>query len=174
MTQRPADSPTASSTGRPTDSSNDIVRAALEHEHREIDRSIEDFIADRSRPADATAQLRRALAELRRHIYVEEEFLFPPLRAAGMLGPVLVMLSEHRDLWRTMTELERGLADGATRAEVEGTARTLLAQLDRHNSKEEPIIYGQADALLPVEDRTELRDRLADDMPAGWACLGLV
>ena len=48
---------------------------ALEREHQEIDLGIAAFRADPRR----TAALGRALAGLRRHIYLEEEFLFPPL-----------------------------------------------------------------------------------------------
>jgi hypothetical protein len=78
------------------------------------------------------------MTALRRHIYLEEEFVFPPLRASGMFAPVLVMLAEHRELWRTMAELESGLDEGSTPTELVALARTLLAQLERHNSKEEP------------------------------------
>ena len=42
---------------------------------------------------------------LRRHIYLEEAFLVPPLRAAGAAMPVPVMLREHGELWRTVDSL---------------------------------------------------------------------
>jgi hypothetical protein len=50
--------------------------AALEHEHHEIDRGIEAFgTAD----ADAAASMTAAIAALRRHINLEEDFLYPPM-----------------------------------------------------------------------------------------------
>ena len=60
---------------------------ALEREHHEIDAGIEEFLARRARRGDQRAPLRRALAALRRHIYLEEEFVFPPLDDAGLVAP---------------------------------------------------------------------------------------
>ena len=52
--------------------------AALEREHREIDEAVTAFLRE---PADEGRRggLRTALHELRHHIYLEEEFLFPLL-----------------------------------------------------------------------------------------------
>ena len=47
---------------------------------------------------------------LRRHIYLEEEFLFPPLRAAGMMAPLFVMVRQHGELWDAMRALDALLA----------------------------------------------------------------
>lgn len=58
------------------------LRAALEREHHEIDAGIEKFLED---PAP-TQSLATAFTALRRHIYLEEEYLFPPLRAEGLMG----------------------------------------------------------------------------------------
>lgn len=38
---------------------------------------------------------------LRRYIYLEEAFVFPPIRKAGMIMPIFVMTREHGELWRT-------------------------------------------------------------------------
>lgn len=150
------------------------LRLALEREHHEIDGGVEDFIAGRGEAATANERLIATLDALRRHIYLEEEFLFPPLRAAGMLAPVFVMLSEHRDLWRSMDALVRQTADGTPLDAIRETCTTLLAQLDRHNSKEEPIIYAQADTTLSEDARIELQDFIDNEaLPEGWVCQGL-
>jgi iron-sulfur cluster repair protein YtfE (RIC family) len=142
------------------------LAAALEREHREIDRAIEAFLAE---PADV-APLTQAMAALRRHIFLEEEFLFPPLREAGFLAPVFVMLREHGELWRTMESIEQAPAAGAA-ADIPGDCRMLLAQLDRHNSKEEPILYPHADDVLGAPASAGLRAFLdAGRMPEGWTC----
>lgn len=117
----------------------------------------------------------QTLTALRRHIYLEEEFLFPPLRAAGMIPPVLVMLREHGEIWRTLEAIAAGLdpeADGdATRAGVTGQCRELLAQLATHNAKEEPIIYPQGDNVLTHEAKDDLRAFIeSGQMPEGWVC----
>ena len=47
----------------------------------------------------------------------------------------------------------------------------LLSRLDAHNSKEEPIIYPQADAHLTPEATQRLHAFLAEGiLPEGWRC----
>jgi len=143
---------------------------ALEREHRQIDGGIEAYLAGLDGAADPEP-LRSALDGLRRHIYLEEEFLFPPLKAAGLMGPILVMLREHGQLWTSMDNVEQLLADGADTAARREACTALLALLDAHNSKEEPIIYTQADATLSEEAGSELADFLArGTTPEGWVC----
>ena len=138
--------------------------AALEREHREIDSGIETYLAQ----SDDRNSLQRAMAGLRRHIYLEEAFLFPPLRAAGMFGPIMVMLREHGELWQTMDGLDAQLAEGAA---VEQTCRRLLELLARHNEKEEPIVYPQADGVLSEQDTADLHAFLeSGETPPGWVC----
>ncbi|NKZ05255.1 hemerythrin domain-containing protein [Actinomadura latina] len=144
----------------------EMLAAALEREHHEIDEGIEAFTASGGQDA---APLKRALDALRRHIYLEEEFLFPPLRDAGLMAPIFVMLREHGEIWRTMDRLEDEAGGDAGPA----TARELLAVLERHNSKEEPIIYPQADAVLPPEAADHLHRFIASGRtPEGWVCQG--
>jgi len=149
----------------------ETLRTALEREHHAIDHSIEDFVAGHGSALDSASRLRQAMAALRRHIYLEETLLFPPLRDSGMLAPVFVMLSEHAELWRTMDELEHQLDDGVALTHLRGACRTLLAQLERHNAKEEPILYSQADVVLSEAARAELHDFIASEsLPEGWVC----
>ena len=138
----------------------ETLAAALEREHHEIDAGIEKYTASVGETADVEA-LAGALAALRRHIYLEEEFVFPSLRAAGMLGPILVMLREHGELWTLMDQLEQD----ATLA----VCARLTARLDAHNTKEEPIVYPQMDAVLSEPAALELRRFLdSGSMPEGW------
>ncbi|MEO8908307.1 MAG: hemerythrin domain-containing protein, partial [Microbacteriaceae bacterium] len=115
--------------------------------------------------------LTRAMTGLRRHIYLEEEFLFPPLRAAGMVMPIFVMLKEHGQLWAAMAAVDALLAADSDSDTMLAACRDLLAQLDAHNSKEEPIIYTQADTVLSQTASAELSTFLrAGRMPDGWVC----
>ncbi|AXH98138.1 hemerythrin domain-containing protein [Ornithinimicrobium avium] len=145
------------------------LTAALEREHHEIDAGLEAFAAGQEAGQPQPEQLARAAAALRRHIYLEEEFLFPPLRAAGLMGPVLVMLREHGEIWRTLDELEQAAArsgGGAT-----DRCRELLGQLERHNAKEEPIVYPEGDAKLDDATKQRLHGFIEDGtMPEGWVC----
>jgi regulator of cell morphogenesis and NO signaling len=148
----------------------DTLRAALEREHREIDRGIEAFIARPGDPDSAT-RLAEAIQALRRHIYLEEFFLFPPLRDAGVAMPVMVMLREHGELWRCADAMSAQLGDGADSRRLGDACDGLLQQLDRHNTKEEPIIYPLADTALTAEASTELARFLATGQaPEGWIC----
>ncbi len=147
------------------------LAAALEREHREIDEGIAAFLAEQDDGRGETEPLTRAIAALRRHIFLEEEFLFPPLSDAGMVAPVFVMLREHGEIWDTIDVLEAQLeADpgGAAMAEI---CEQLLARLERHNAKEEPILYPQADDVLSESASASLEAFLAaGEMPAGWIC----
>ncbi|HET9973517.1 MAG TPA: hemerythrin domain-containing protein [Streptosporangiaceae bacterium] len=144
------------------------LAAALEREHQEIDAGIAAFAAaswDR-RP------LGRAIGALRRHIYLEEEFLFPLLRDAepGLAAPVFVMLREHAQIWGTLEALERAVDAGAG----SGLAlrKRLTVQLLHHNLKEEKILYPRADDLLPPAAADRLRVFLGSgELPGGWACM---
>ena len=95
------------------------LTAALEREHQEIDAGLGAFVDGLDNGELLGAEFNRAADALRRHIYLEEEFLFPPLRAAGMLPPVLVMLREHGAIWRTLQGLELEVGPGT----ASGTAR---------------------------------------------------
>lgn len=149
----------------------ETLAAALEREHHEIDAGIETFTNGLSGGQLDTASLTSAMAALRRHIYLEEEFIFPPLRAAGMFGPILVMLREHAELWATLETLDAELATGADSAAVREGCGVLLSQLASHNTKEEPIVYPQVDAVLSASSSAELREFLDSGLiPGGWIC----
>jgi len=141
---------------------------ALTHEHREIDEGIEAYLG-----GAGTTPLLDAITELRRHIYLEEELMFPPLRQAGLMMPVMVMLREHGEIWRLMDEVI-ALADAGDAADPDAAGarcRDLLALLGQHNVKEEPIIYPQADAGLPADVTDRVHDLLeSGTMPPGWVC----
>ena len=150
------------------------LTAALEREHQEIDAGLGAFVDGLDNGELLGAEFNRAADALRRHIYLEEEFLFPPLRAAGMLPPVLVMLREHGAIWRTLQGLELEVGPGTaagTARDRSVVARELLALLASHNAKEEPIIYPQGDAVLSDQAKAELHEFIDNGrMPPGWVC----
>lgn len=149
----------------------ETLAAALEREHREIDGGIESFINQLTGGRLQAQPLVDALQALRRHIYLEEVFLFPPLRETGMVMPIFVMMREHGQLWRTMQALTELLDGGADRERLLMLCRDLLAQLELHNSKEEPVIYPRADIDLPNQTRTELAQFIdTGNTPEGWVC----
>ena len=144
---------------------------ALEREHRQIDGGIEEYTKALNTGEGDPAPLVRAMDGLRRHIYLEEEFLFPPLKEAGMMMPIFVMLREHGELWDAMDALDALLAGETASDALQNACRELLAKLDSHNSKEEPIIYPQADVVLEAGASERLHAFLDEGrMPEGWRC----
>ncbi len=149
----------------------ETLTAVLEREHQEIDAGLESFVEGLDAGELRHEELERAADALRRHIYLEEELLFPPLRAAGMLAPVLVMLREHGDIWRALDALQLEVGPGTAAPTAGDRCRALLAQLASHNAKEEPIIYPQGDAVLDDAAKRDLHEFLdSGRMPPGWVC----
>jgi regulator of cell morphogenesis and NO signaling len=146
------------------------VAAALEREHQEIDIAIEKFAAGPAARDRDRRPLRTAIQALRRHIYIEEEFLFPALRDSGLVAPIFVMLREHAQLWTTLQTLEREFDTGDSSAGLL-LCHQLAVQLQHHNLKEEKIIYPQAETNLPPAATAQLQAVLAgSELPAGWTC----
>lgn len=144
---------------------------ALTKEHTDIDAGIEAFLAGQADGHPATDGMLAAIAAQRRHIYLEEAILFPPLRQSGMFAPVMVMLMEHGRMWRVMDELEPLLRDGATDPAVSDLCQQLVDLLAAHNPKEEQIIYPAADSVLEFPASGHLKEFLASgEMPDGWVC----
>ena len=147
------------------------LASALEREHREIDAGIDSFTSG-SRAGDALS-LSGAIQALRRHIYLEEEFLFPSLRQGprALSAAVLVMLREHGEMWDVLDLLEREIVT-ASRGETALTlCRQLVDMLAPHHVKEEEILYAAADDLLTRPAEVRLRGFLAyARLPEGWSC----
>jgi iron-sulfur cluster repair protein YtfE (RIC family) len=149
----------------------EALSAALEREHHEIDRGIEDFVDKLEAGSLQPEPLTAALEALRRHIYLEERILFPPLREGGMVMPLFVMVREHGEIWRAMDALTDMVADGADTDKLREACRQLLGQLEAHNMKEEPVIYPHADTSLTSEKAAELADFIETGLtPDGWVC----
>lgn len=149
----------------------DSLVAALELEHREIDQGIEAFASGLDAGEVQREPLTRAVHALRRHIYLEERFLFPALREAGLVAPVLVMLREHGRIWQTLDALELELTNGTDGPTARKACRELAVQLQHHNLKEEKILYPRADQVMTASENAQLRAFLdVGHLPDGWVC----
>lgn len=150
--------------------SDNTLQVALEREHREIDGGIAQFVKQPTNPEP----LRRSIEALRRHIYLEEDFLFPPLRETGLVMPILVMIREHGDIWKAMDGAEKLLSENADADALIEVCNALLQLQEQHNAKEEPIIYSQADVKLSFEAATRLQAYIdSSTFPEGWICQAL-
>jgi iron-sulfur cluster repair protein YtfE (RIC family) len=149
----------------------ETLAEALQREHREIDGGLARVAAGLPDGELRLEPLSRVVTGLRRHIYLEEEFLFPPLRAAGMVMPVFVMVREHGEMWKALDALEAELGARKDLASLAGLCRELGTLEDAHNPKEEQILYPQADGVLTATANTGLRTLLETGrMPHGWVC----
>lgn len=155
----------------PVKKSQESLSAALELEHRQIDDGLAAFLTKLDRGRVDTDGLNTALEALRRHIYLEERILFPPIRHGAMAMPVAVMMCEHGEIWRAMDALVELAAAGDT-SRIEVAGQRLLDELATHNDKEEQVIYPAADAGLDPDRAAELADFLGTGlMPDSWECL---
>lgn len=89
--------------------------------------------------------------------------------------PLMVMRREHGHLWQHIDALVESVQNQSGEPnKVEGISTEILALLDRHSQKEEPIIYPHMDADLSSDDQEKIRDLLAGGaMPSGWVCEAL-
>lgn len=147
------------------------LHRTLEEDYPRIEAGIADYLVRRGGLHAAAKGLRSSIDALRRHIYLEEEFLFPVLREAGMLGPIFAMSSEHLDLWSTLDRMEEQLSDGSSQEARDQTCRILRAELGRHAFKEDPIVFGHTDGVLSPEQLATVRELIENaSLPPGWAC----
>lgn len=150
----------------------DSLIEALEREHHEIDRDLDRFLTDTHGGGRDSAPLLQAITALRRHIYLEEEYLFPALPDPALAAPVFVMLREHAQIWQLLDSLEREVrahdGDGAATTHL---CRQLAVQLQHHNQKEERIIYPAAANTIPPEvtDRIDQHSRSTPEAPLDWS-----
>src|SRR5690625_4310136 len=161
------------------------IAEALIREHHEIDAGIESFISritaagqepTAAEVGESAAALLGSFAALRRHIYLEEEFIFPALDDPSVSMALMVMYREHGQIWRLMDQVEQNISanDAASNhapSEILTTCQAMLTELERHNAKEGPIIYPHTDADLSESERQRLKNFLdTGQMPAGWVC----
>ena len=147
------------------------IAEILEEDHHHIDGRLATFVAGLDEGEVRPADFRASATALRRHIHAEEVHLFPPLRAAGMIPPVLVMLREHGIIWGLLERIDALLAveppeATALRQECDG----LTERLEAHNMKEERIIYPAAEQTLDADTMASVRDALDEETPPGWRC----
>ena len=145
---------------------------AFTREHHQIDAGIEEYLASQEALPARAAPLLRAMEALRRHIFLEEEIVFPRLPPGPLMMPLMVMHREHGELWRRMDALAEQLqVPGAAPESLETACTELLSLLEAHNDKEEPIIYPHLDADLEAADRERVRELLRHGtLPDGWVC----
>lgn len=118
------------------------------------------------------AELTAAVYLLRRHIYVEEAFLFPVLEADdGRWMALARMRYEHGDMW---PHIESALALLAAHADLDDllpASQAMQRMLHDHDRKEEEAIYSVADRYHPDATHPPFASLFqSSDIPDGWKC----
>lgn len=151
--------------------SDETLSAALEREHQEVDAGIGAFLEKLDGGSVDVEGLGATLSALRRHIYLEEQILFPPISKGAQMMSVFGMVRGHGEIWRTMAALDDLAAGGGDHDKLREACQRLLALLADHNKVEEPVIYPAADTGLAPETAAELADFISTGrMPDGWVC----
>lgn len=147
------------------------LSVAMKHEHHEVDAGIEAFLEKLDGGIVDADGLNATLNVLRRHAYMEENFIFPPLRQGHLMMSIFGMLRGHGEIWRTMDKAEELAADGSDHDKIREIGQQLLAQLAQHNKVEEAVVYSAADIDLEPEKAAEWAEFIQTGrMPDGWVC----
>lgn len=150
----------------------DSLAAQLADDHAAIDVPFHAVARGETSP-EALDNLSSAVHDLRSHIYMEEEHLFPPLREAGMMMPVMVMIREHAQMWPLLDRIDQAIA-APSHDELPTLCQQVAGLLKDHNEKEEQILYSQADATVPAGAAAIIESILDTHvLPQGWVCQGL-
>lgn len=146
------------------------VGELLERDHHRIDEGFARFAESLSEPTVDRAAFDDAAHALRHHIFVEEVHHFPVVRAAGLMGPVLVMLREHGEIWDLLDAIALAL-DSSDITVATSLWPQLREVVDQHNMKEERIVYPAGDKQLSPDDASTTAAALTTgETPLDWTC----
>jgi len=133
-------------------------------EHRKVALLLDTMLKapqDHRKARDAFAELRPLLTK---HIYCEEELLFPEVEARGLSGPTEVMRFEHGQIWSLLSRIGQEFEkDNSTPT---GLVDELRGVLEAHDLKEENILYPAADEAIQSADALVEKVRKAVPMTA--------
>lgn len=147
------------------------ISAVFEPEHRWLDARFEQFWQGLARGEFKAEPFEEAARVLHRHIYLEEEILFPEVEARGVEGPTAVMAQEHGEIWRLLDEIRDLARQDPLDKRLAQAFAALRNVLEEHNFKEEQILYPASDRLLSQDDRARVLAQIeAAKPPGGWVC----
>ena len=146
------------------------ISAALESEHRCIDERFKRFEEGLASGHVVAEPFEEAAKVLHRHIYIEEEVLFPAVEARGLVGPTAVMAMEHGEICRFLGGIRDLIQEKASPGRIQGSFKALRSLLEEHNFKEERVLYPNADRILGQDD---VRAVVEDERGGGPRGLGV-
>ena len=149
----------------------ETLSVAMKHEHHEVDAGIEAFLEKLAGGVVDVDGLKATRSVLHRHAYMEETFIFPPLRKGHLMMSIFGMLRSHGEIWRTLDRAVDLATDGSDHDKIRETCQQALAQLAQHNKVEEAVVYSAADVDLDPANAAEWAEFIkTGTMPDGWVC----
>lgn len=131
----------------------------IQRDHREVEKLFKEFErADRAQEHERKGEVVRELVrELSVHAVVEEQFVYPALRAAGGDERVLDALEEHHAVKLTLEELE---SMPPRHPRLAAKVRLLAENVRRHVAEEERELLPLLERTLDDARRRELAELL--------------
>lgn len=121
------------------------------------------FVREKGHRVAAIDQLSQFIFGLRRHIRMEEDWLFPLFdersRMPAGAGPTAAMRAEHQEIEAVLRNVEKLLLGGdcATVIQtIEGQPVHPSALIRSHDAKEENVLYPMADRLFSQAEKDDL------------------
>ncbi len=134
--------------------------------HRRIDQALRDLCASEAAFPVMKERMADVTSDLKRHLYVDEEFLFPLLEPGPMASRVAAAIAAHGELCEAMRKLEAS----RTEANLKEEASRLLGMLHDHEFQEEFVLYQALDELVDRPDFPDLERLAREALPANWRC----
>lgn len=139
------------------------ITAFYEQDHNELDSFLKEYRRlKKINFDDGKIYFKKFKFGLQRHIYWEEEILFPIFEEkTGMKneGPTAVMRSEHRKIGEALERLHQKIRERNTNSDFE--EEQLKSLLEEHNLKEEQILYPMLDKIISTEERDRVFEKMA-------------
>lgn len=140
----------------------------LAAQHHQIDRRTRQIAGG----SHDTRLLRDTSAQLRLHLYVEEEIVFPAIATSALEMPLYIMKYEHGQMWGFLESISAAGGESVAESAAHEDSRKLVELFQRHNPKEEDLIYAAADRAATEGTQQKLTaDIKAAQVPDGWLCM---
>lgn len=143
----------------------------FQHAHHRVEGYLMDFSEQLKQGRRETELIARAAEDLRQHMFIEEELLFPMTKEESAAA-VASLEEGHGRICDLMEELQTLLHREADQSAIQTCSTRLMGVLAAHNAVEDLGIYpdllnllgmAKAQALLAKAEKAEV--------PRDWACV---
>ncbi len=131
------------------------VWSLFEYDHKRIDLNISQMQNSKGNVDKIKKCYSKIRSQLLKHIELEETLLFTSFgehATLDQMGPVQVMIAEHREIASYISTP----ADRLDEAALSGNLQGLVSKLAVHNKKEELILYPMINRTLPRREREKV------------------